>query len=930
MASEQNTSKQPSTFERVLNLVIEARYPNLQYWFECEFEERSEEFWEEIEDKLLEEKVVKVTRKYFAPKFPNKRRVYRAVKTSFCKLHLHWWETESKRYTEEQFGEIYSNIEKGGFRNFLENNYSDRVIPEPHKNQFIRELNYADHKESDEEDSGTETTEGEDLDEDEDSTLQIKVSSENQTTETTENSESENPESQDNEILERTTQKNQTPLNHTFSTTIQPPPRSFQTSHNNILQNPHNTVSDWDTNWDTNWNTSFIPPLPNYQSNTISIGSQTIVPPYLPPPTSTPFSGFSTPPRQIISPEYDADNSGDSPEQKEVSKANTKTVQFTENLKTVIPTKSNMSSSTSSASKKGKGHVTFQNRVHSDGKVWIQVRGLKDEDKQFTLHGMPFYQRQDDTDKWTTPHNSDFQFTQSGDGFDIPMDIFISSKYRSADFKEIQDKRFNELQEQFRTFETTEVAKWTAAQQAIFTEYSKIKQERMNQQLEEMRLNQETGQTLIQRHHKPKGWLDWLGDPFREQIEQSADPNEKLVYGDIEEAQMLTPGKMGTTGDPDDEKFMKFMSTLINQLTPQEYRVSNYPMFDGSQDPYEWLIKYENACAINRVRNGRKLEILNGCLEGTAQAWWRNIRPKVKRFGGLTDPTLDPKESFKYWFLTRFCGPDRQYQWTRELRNLKQMDGETVDSYATKLTNLYFRADPRKAYPEYDLLNQFIEGLRRDIRIETRKANPSTVNKAIEIAKNAELAFSDGGPTAAYSLIKQADIKNDLEQIKVLLTKPETTESCNLCYGGKHKTEDCPQRSIKRVNLATPNNNRNQLDKNACFACGKTGHIKRNCPEVCQNCGIVGHKAPECRKRNNNNNYQPKVLQRNKNGPWNQNNRNTQNNRSSNYNNNNNYNNRQNQNQNNQQKKVFVAETQHEELASQMAELTNAIKNLKA
>src|SRR5205807_1909148 len=148
------------------------------------------------------------------------------------------------------------------------------------------------------------------------------------------------------------------------------------------------------------------------------------------------------------------------------------------------------------------------------------------------------------------------------------------------------------------------------------------------------------------------------------------------------------PAPVPSTGDPDKDKWFQAMEKVLERMAPQEYKLVSYPVFDGTQDPYEWLIKYENSCTINRVRNGRKLELLDGCLEGSAQTWWRNIKHLCKRFGGLYDQSKDKKESFKFWFLEQYCGPDKQYEWNRQLRKLSQQLGETVSSYATKLTDL--------------------------------------------------------------------------------------------------------------------------------------------------------------------------------------------------------------------------------------------------
>ena len=237
---------------------------------------------------------------------------------------------------------------------------------------------------------------------------------------------------------------------------------------------------------------------------------------------------------------------------------------------------------------------------------------------------------------------------------------------------------------------------------------------------------------------------------------------------------------------------------------------------------------------------------MDGVLEGPALAWWRSVKHKCKRFGGLYDREKDPQESFKYWFINQYCGPDKQYEWMIQIRQLKQAPGETVSSYATKLKDLYFRADPRKRYPEYDALNQFIEGLRPELRKQTRMALPSTLEEAINKAKAAELAYSDGGPLAAYSLAsKDNAVAQELRELKTMMATAYFTQAqdtCDLCYKQGHKAADCPNRSMNRVN---------QPKQKSCYNCHQIGHFSKDCPKrnKCYICN-KNHKKENIRSIN--------------------------------------------------------------------------------
>ncbi len=318
---------------------------------------------------------------------------------------------------------------------------------------------------------------------------------------------------------------------------------------------------------------------------------------------------------------------------------------------------------------------------------------------------------------------------------------------------------------------------------------------------------------------------NWFGDPFRETNWSDPDPNERIIFGD-NEIPREEEEEPETTGNQQDDKMLQVLTKILKHTAPQEHKWINYPTFNGTQDPYEWITRFDSACAINRVKNGRRLELLDGVLEGPALAWWRSVKHKCKRFGGLYDREKDPQESFKYWFINQYCGPDKQYEWMIQIRQLKQAPGETVSSYATKLKDLYFRADPRKRYPEYDALNQFIEGLRPELRKQTRMALPSTLEEAINKAKAAELAYSDGGPLAAYSLAsKDNAVAQELRELKTMMATAYFTQAqdtCDLCYKQGHKAADCPNRSMNRVN---------QPKQKSCYNCHQIGHFSKDCPK---------------------------------------------------------------------------------------------------
>jgi hypothetical protein len=237
----------------------------------------------------------------------------------------------------------------------------------------------------------------------------------------------------------------------------------------------------------------------------------------------------------------------------------------------------------------------------------------------------------------------------------------------------------------------------------------------------------------------------------------------------------------------------------------QETKWAKFPKFrGGEQDPYEWLDTFETACEVNSVKGQRMLDLVASNLEGPALSWWRTARRTITIWEAWKDELMR-KQAFKYQFLTKFCGPDKQQRWMDELRSCKQGLGETVTEYYGKLQILYRKADPIGQYPERDFYQQFLKGLRTELRTAVRMAATTNVQEALEKAKAAEAAYSGDGALAGYSLATGSDneLRKELRELKELLAQKASRKAarrCDLCYKFGHEAKDCPNSSYKREN----------------------------------------------------------------------------------------------------------------------------------
>lgn len=495
--------------------------------------------------------------------------------------------------------------------------------------------------------------------------------------------------------------------------------------------------------------------------------------------------------------------------------------------------KSNMTTSSSSEKKR----PTIHQEITSGEFEYVvcDLEGITD----FTIENRTFKKTIDD---WRCPaldYTAEKKTDDNGECLVIPVKIIFKGK--GKDKEEFNDEdEFDEAEmKELLTKKTIELSN---------EEQEKVNSYQKHQMLETQKKLLELTQAHDRRERelakqKNKGIFDTVAE-YLERNQKNV-PDEYTLEINLDSDDEEEPPVPDEEDEDDlEEQKKKDMQVLVKAfkaagLGAKETKWSEFPKFGGGEDdPYEWLDQYEAACEVNGVKGNRILELLSASLEGPALYWWRTARKNVTIWEAWKSE-YHRKRSFKYQFLTRFCGPERQQRWMEELRNCRQRAGETVSEYYGKLQTLYRKADPAGQYPERDHYQQFLKGLRSELRTAVRLAAASNLREAVERAKAAEAAYSMDGSLAGYSMVKKHDeeLHKELKELKELLTR-SAQESCDLCYKKGHQAVDCPQRSLKTTNQ----------QKKTCKICGKTGHWARECMKnrTCFTCGQVGHLANRC------------------------------------------------------------------------------------
>ena len=147
--------------------------------------------------------------------------------------------------------------------------------------------------------------------------------------------------------------------------------------------------------------------------------------------------------------------------------------------------------------------------------------------------------------------------------------------------------------------------------------------------------------------------------------------------------------------DQNFQQLVTGLNNLVNALG-QGNREAKYAkitdFYGDTQDPVGWLQDFENTCQANAINDNRKMQIVGAYLKGTAAIWLANKR-LIENWPTQWNPAnanhvADQNASFTYQFRLQFRTQDRVYEWQRQLKERKQLPGESVEQYAAAVREL--------------------------------------------------------------------------------------------------------------------------------------------------------------------------------------------------------------------------------------------------
>jgi hypothetical protein len=384
------------------------------------------------------------------------------------------------------------------------------------------------------------------------------------------------------------------------------------------------------------------------------------------------------------------------------------------------------------------------------------------------------------------------------------------------------------MEKQYKEYSEIPIRKLTEEQKKFIDEFTLLKMRETQKELEKQQTKYKYNQEQWGRKKEKEGWLSsWMGDPMTRETGW-ADPEFQETLNLFDEDEEFEVDRVrrviNETQNSEQKDAMEVMQLMMQAANKQEKKWVEFPSFEKGDNPMEWLTEFWGACVANRTSDERKLQMLPVVLKGEARRWYMKNRERINKFGNLKRGT---DGSFVKEFLEEFAGPQQQYEWGQQLSMLKQFPGESVAKFNLKWKDLSGRTDPGGKQYMPGKINSYLESILPSLQFQVRLRGPKTLDEAMEIARNAEMAYNSTGNQQLVNYtghqLNDSELSKSIKRMEVLLTQQyeKKTEVCNLCNRPGHYAVNCRTRTI----------NQERKRQGVCFNCNKPGHMKKDCTE---------------------------------------------------------------------------------------------------
>nr|GEW57226.1 hypothetical protein [Tanacetum cinerariifolium] len=216
-----------------------------------------------------------------------------------------------------------------------------------------------------------------------------------------------------------------------------------------------------------------------------------------------------------------------------------------------------------------------------------------------------------------------------------------------------------------------------------------------------------------------------------------------------------------------------------------------------------------------------KVKFATATLQGRALTWWNG---RIASMGiDAANGTLWTK--VRQWMTEEFCPRSMLQRLEQEFYNLK-LKGTDIDGYTNRFHELALLC-PRIMKPEQVKVEQYIQGLSKNIRGDVTSSNPASIDEAVRMA---------------YQLMGHITQHRDDKAPKGEKRKGEGD------HGGRgdNRRDYNRRQKQRRANAVAMTNvalNDNETaacrcpDKRdvTCFSCNEKGQLKRECPKLKRN-----------------------------------------------------------------------------------------------